>query len=84
MEQSFIAKRKRTLWKVLMQRITVLHIKKGSGKLISRFLFYSYIGNCVPYAIKPSGGSHCGVRNYAAKATRRRRRIPRAGFFFIA
>ena len=37
---------------------------------------YFFIGNCVPYETKPSGGSHCGVRNYVAKATRRRRRIP--------
>ena len=37
------------------------------GSPAGRTLYYC-IENCVPYAIKPSGGSHCGVRNFIAKA----------------
>ncbi|HJB90756.1 MAG TPA: hypothetical protein H9763_04725, partial [Candidatus Eisenbergiella merdigallinarum] len=39
------------------------------------------IGKFLSYRIKTSGGSHCGGKEYVACATRRRRRIPQAGFF---
>ena len=45
-------------------------------------IFYT-IGNFISYRIKTSGGSHCGGKEDVAYATRRRRRIPQAGFFFI-
>ena len=45
-------------------------------------IFYT-IGNFISYRIKTSGGSHCGGKEDVAFATRRRRRIPQAGFFFM-
>ena len=43
----------------------------------------TYLPNFISYRIKTSGGSHCGGKEDVAFATRRRRRIPQAGFFFI-
>ena len=53
----------------------------GVGFKSQRF-FYT-IGNFISYRIKTSGGSHCGGKEDVAYATRRRRRIPQAGFFLL-
>ena len=54
----------------------------GQGVEVSKTLFYT-MGNFIFYRMKTSGGSHCGGMEDVAYATRRRRRIPQAGFFFI-
>ena len=60
---------------------------KETGRLGTRIessqaVFYT-IGKFLSYRIKTSGGSHCGGMEDVACATRRRRRIPQAEFFFI-